>query len=109
MHRFLTRSGFAVTCASEAEAAWVEIGREQGGFDLLILDLTLPGLSGLELLSRIRASYAELRVLLCSGYPFDASGLPQELRNNVWFVQKPFSPRTLLVLMDEILVSEASR
>ena len=103
MERFLRRSGFAVTGARSGELAWQEVAAASGTFSLIILDLTLPGLSGVELLGQLRAVSPSLPVLLLSGYPFDIGSLPSNLQSNIWFVQKPFSPKTLVVLIEEIL------
>lgn len=103
MERFLRRSGFDVTGASSGEFAWKELMASDGDFSLIILDLTLPGLSGVALLGQLRAASPSLPVLLLSGYPFDTGSLPPALQSNVWFVQKPFSPKTLVVLIEEIL------
>ena len=103
MERFLRRSGFAVTGASSGEFAWKTLLESAGDFSLIILDLTLPGLSGVDLLTQLREVSPSLPVLLLSGYPFDTASLPVSLQADVWFVQKPFSPKTLVVLIEEIL------
>ena len=103
MERFLLRSGFAVTGVSCGEEAWEALRDAPTEFALLILDLTLPGLSGVDLLRKVRELAPALPVLLLSGYPFDTGSLPVLLRDRVWFVQKPFSPKTLVVLIEEIL------
>ena len=103
MERFLRRSGFSVTGARSGELAWKEVVEAVGDFSLVILDLTLPGLSGVELLEQLRAVSPSLPVLLLSGYPFDIGSLPSDLQSDVWFVQKPFSPKTIVVLIEEIL------
>ena len=103
MERFLRRSGFSVTGASSGELAWKALLDSDGGFSLIILDLTLPGLSGVDLLMQLRGVSLTIPVLLLSGYPFDTASLPVCLQSNVWFVQKPFSPKTLVVLIEEIL------
>ena len=103
MERFLRRSGFTVTGARSGELAWQAMVGASEAFSLIILDLTLPGLSGVEFLGQLRAVSASLPVLLLSGYPFDIGSLPSNLQSNIWFVQKPFSPKTLVVLIEEIL------
>ena len=51
---YLELSSFEVQIAGDGESGW-ELAR-QGGFDLYILDVMLPGLDGFELCSRIRQS-----------------------------------------------------
>ncbi|MDO8699057.1 MAG: response regulator transcription factor [Rhodoferax sp.] len=62
---FDTMDGIAGTVqAANGEAALAALGT--GRFDLLVLDLTMPGLSGIELIERIRAEHAQLPILVLS-------------------------------------------
>ena len=58
----LKREGFAVDWVHEADAAARALGNEP--FELLLLDLGLPGMDGLQLLKRLRARGAALPVLI---------------------------------------------
>ena len=100
--RYLTRSGYEVVTACSAQAAFQELKKEPA-FDLVITDLTLPDMGGVELFLKLRASCPELPVLLCSGYPFDTDSLPLESRKAVWFIQKPFSPSSLSLRLEAVL------
>jgi DNA-binding response OmpR family regulator len=62
MLRGLTQSGFAVDRVSSAELA--EAAMQQEHFDLLLIDLGLPGIDGFELLRRVRRSGNGLPVLI---------------------------------------------
>ena len=64
---------------------------ETGEFDVLVTDLAMPGLSGLELAKAARAKDHNLGIILMSGYPqsFDMQDLGYEL------LPKPFSPASL--------------
>ncbi len=57
--------GFQVTPVPSAEAALKEL--DKGGFDLLIADVLLPGISGLELMARFKRRNSETKVILVSG------------------------------------------
>jgi class 3 adenylate cyclase/CheY-like chemotaxis protein len=58
LQRRLTKLGYDVTVCSDGRAAWAQL--ESGRFDLLLLDLLMPGIDGYELLSRVKAD-ARLR------------------------------------------------
>jgi len=58
----LRKSGYAVDWVKDGDEA--DAGLEAGGFDLLILDIRLPRLSGLEVLKRLRARNSRVPVLL---------------------------------------------
>jgi hypothetical protein len=44
-----------------------------------------------------------LRVLLCSGYPFDVRSLPEKVRSQFSVLQKPFVPKMLTGAVEELL------
>jgi putative two-component system response regulator len=64
LSRWLTAEGFCCRTASDAPSAWRLL--EQQPFDLIALDVQMPGVSGLQLLVRIKATFPELAVLALS-------------------------------------------
>src|ERR1051326_7384595 len=52
LQQFLQREGYAVECVHEGRAGLEQA--QQGGFDLIILDVMLPGIDGFEILKRLR-------------------------------------------------------
>jgi len=89
----LESCGYSVTEAHDGEAA---IGPFETGLaiDLLITDLTMPGMGGRELAAQIRSSRPEVGVVFISGYAPDASWL-NDVPGAV-FLAKPFTPTELL-------------
>ncbi len=99
----LAREGYRVVVARDGREALslLKEGRER--FDLLITDIVMPGLSGLELADRARELYPSLPTLFMSGY-VDASlqgpeGAPSGLR----LLAKPFRPAELRTRVRELL------
>jgi signal transduction histidine kinase len=92
--RLLESFGLAVrTCASGTEALSV-LAEEPGVYDVVLLDLTMPELSGPEVFERIQARWPGLPVVMMSGYHEDE--LRAELDTRIsGFVQKPFTPTDL--------------
>jgi signal transduction histidine kinase/ActR/RegA family two-component response regulator len=85
--------GYSVTEADCAEAALEHI--EAGiSIDLLVTDLTMPGIGGRELAARVRTERPEVGVVFISGYAPDASWL-DDVPGAV-FLPKPFTPTDLL-------------
>jgi CheY-like chemotaxis protein len=66
---------YDVRAATDAEEAWRMFAAAPEGFDLVICDLTMPGLTGPELAARMRARRPGLPVILSSGF---SSGPPLE-------------------------------
>ena len=87
--RLLVKLGHRVVCAKGGEEA-LKVLSNDTAFDLVLLDLSMPGMTGRELLVHLRESYRDLKVIVCSGYSDDAiemldSSLPPDA-----FLAKPF-------------------
>jgi two-component system, cell cycle sensor histidine kinase and response regulator CckA len=64
--------------------------------DLVLTDVVLPGMSGLEVVERIRSLLPRARVAYLSGYTHEAMGHHGVLGATTEFIEKPFSADTLL-------------
>jgi two-component system cell cycle sensor histidine kinase/response regulator CckA len=93
--RLLREAGYLVLSAPGGSEA-IELAREHlGRIDLLVTDVIMPHMNGVELASALRTRQAGLRVLLSSGYPDDA--LPERrLPSGMAFLPKPYQGSTLL-------------
>ncbi|MBK8478047.1 MAG: response regulator [Opitutaceae bacterium] len=92
--RLLRRVGYLVEAASDGEAGWTALQGQS--FDLLITDICMPRLTGVQLLGRLRTAGSHLPVVLVSGtLPWEAVDAPPELRP-VSTISKPFSTIELL-------------
>lgn len=100
LQRFLTRAGHLVSTAADAAAARAKLAGID--FDLLVLDVMLPGQSGVELTAELRRT-SDLPILLLT-----AKG---EIRDRIVgleagaddYLVKPFEPRELLLRIETIL------
>ncbi|GEM_PF-3572607 len=63
--RVLKEEGYQAAGASDAEEALAQLA--QGGFGIVILDLVLPGTSGIELLNTINAHHPQVKVIVLTG------------------------------------------
>jgi PAS domain S-box-containing protein len=97
LRRVLERSGYRVleACSgADALAVWETQADE---IDLVLTDLVMPdGLSGRELVERLRRDRAKLKTLYMSGYCLDVVGQKQPLAEGPHFLAKPFQPADLL-------------
>lgn len=66
------------------------------GFDLLVTDVIMPGMSGREVVERLRGRQAGLKVLYVSGYAGEALARYGGIEQGERFLQKPFNERSLL-------------
>ena len=103
--RYLGENGFEVRVASDAQHADRLLGRET--FDLVVLDLMLPGEDGLSICKRLRAQGEVLPIIMLTarGDPVDRIvGLEIGADD---YVPKPFSPRELLARIQAMLRRQA--
>src|SRR5579871_3420200 len=78
----LEEAGCETLTARSGTDALVELGRDES-IDILLADINMPGLSGIELAEQAHDFRPDLRILLLSGRENDAHGFP--------LLQKPFS------------------
>jgi two-component system response regulator HydG len=101
LERTLTREGYHVVLASDGRAALERL--QSGGIDLILTDLKMPGLTGLELLRAAKAIAPDVDVIL-----FTAFGTVEEavraMKGGAYdFLTKPFRREQLLKLVDKAL------
>jgi DNA-binding response OmpR family regulator len=87
----LNFDGIEVEKAYSGEEALVSLENDRP--DLILLDLSLPGMDGREVFRRVRASGIEVPIIFCSS--FGAEGANDELGGQ-GAVEKPFEPESLL-------------
>jgi PAS domain S-box-containing protein len=89
----LPAEGFPAVAAETAEAALELIGREH--FDIILLDLMMPGMSGLEALARLRARHPDTVVIVITGYATLEYSIEAMKKGAFDFIPKPFAPEDL--------------
>lgn len=100
--RVLRRAGWVVFEANGGRPALdlLEQGLE---IDLLLTDLVMPDVDGLELAIRTRAQRPELTVLFVSGYAAEVLGQGGPSVADIPLLAKPYQPRELLTQLSELL------
>ncbi|MCA1586739.1 MAG: PAS domain S-box protein, partial [Acidobacteria bacterium] len=106
--RTLTRTilgmhGYTVVEATCGPDALRIVGEQRGTIHLLLTDVIMPTMSGRELVSHLQQTHPGIKVLYCSGYTDDAIVRHGKLDSGVAFLQKPFTPRSLLSKVREVL------
>lgn len=96
LQRFLERSGYRVDACETGAGALEKCRVRPCPYSVVVLDLKLPDIPGLELLPQLLEAAPHLHVVISSGTPFSTSSLPAELRPRVRALLKPFLPKELL-------------
>jgi DNA-binding response OmpR family regulator len=86
--------GLRVIVAEDGQAGWESFTKFQDEICLVLTDIVMPVVNGLELAERIREMRPEMKILLMSGYSDKA--LEIEGRLNFAFIRKPFLPTDLV-------------
>lgn len=99
----LVAEGFVVLEASDAEEALRICKEHRDPIHLILIDVVLPGMSGLELAPRVVDLRPEIQVILMSGCPDERILLHASLNPNVPFFHKPFTLDALVSKIREML------
>jgi two-component system, cell cycle sensor histidine kinase and response regulator CckA len=98
----LTEWGYAVLEASNGEEALARAAKHDGPIHLLLTDIVMPKMGGLDLARRLGEARPGLRVLYMSGYA-DHAGLPVEPAPGTGFLAKPVKAGVLAHTVRELL------
>ena len=104
VEKILQRKGYEVAralCVSDA------LDRLEAGnsCDLIIADLMMPQVGGIELLKIVRERWPNIPVLIITGYASIASAVEATRYGAVGYVPKPFTPDELMQEIDRVLSS----
>lgn len=100
LQRYLSENGFRVTSASDAATARAKLGSL--AFDLIVLDVMMPGESGLDLTSELRKNNA-VPILLLTAMGEAEDRIRGLERGADDYLTKPFEPRELVLRIRTIL------
>ena len=100
-HTVLTGEGYTVACAESGSQGLEMIGREH--FDIILLDLMMPQMSGLDVLPDIKADHPDTVVIVITGYSTVEHSIEAMKAGAFDFIPKPFSPKKLKVVVSKAI------
>ncbi len=89
--------------AKDSEEAQLVSESFSGPIHLLIADLVMPKINGMELVKFLRPKRPEMKILYISGYNADVNVQLEIWDNRADFLSKPFSPSSLLKKIEDLL------
>jgi DNA-binding NtrC family response regulator len=101
METFLSKDGVDVKTVSDPESASEEV--KNGGYHLVVLDLMMPKLDGVEVLSRIRKVDSDVAVVIFTGYPSLDTAVQSMKLDAVDYLKKPFDPDEFREVVDRVM------
>jgi two-component system cell cycle sensor histidine kinase/response regulator CckA len=103
VRRVLERSGYKVLEAATGADALAEIAAHDGPLDLVMTDLVMPGMSGIDLARTLRREHPSLRILLASGYSQETVSNEFDKAREWHLISKPYAVNDLLAELRRIL------
>jgi DNA-binding NtrC family response regulator len=101
METFLTKDGFEVKTMNDPTEAAEEV--KQGGYHLVVLDLMMPKMDGVEVLKRIRKVDSDVAVVIFTGYPSLETAVQSMKLDAVDYLKKPFNPEEFREVVDRVM------
>ena len=89
--RALERAGHTVTLAGDGEQGLAAICKAGGRFDLVVSDIRMPAMDGIEMARSAAQRYPQLRILLVTGYADQRERAAELSGTVVGVLQKPFT------------------
>lgn len=99
--RILSPEGYEVETALSGQEALDKLS--QGLFDIVITDLKMPGMDGMELLAKIREKDPEMIIIMITGYSTVQTAVQAMKMGALDYIPKPFTPEELIVVVEKAL------
>jgi len=96
--------GVKTDTALDGEEALVKLEKKE--FGLILLDLRMPGIDGMEVLRRVRKIRPDIRVIILTAHGTIESAVEAMKLGAVDFIQKPFSPDEIRELVSRVMNRE---
>lgn len=100
----LRKAGYDVTPSSDGQEAVSHFSPEK--FDLIVTDVRMPGMSGIELVRRIRAMASNMPCIVVTAYGDMATAIDAMKEGACYFIAKPFDRDQLLLAVGKSLDPE---
>ena len=98
---FLKKEGYGVTSFLDPLKALEEIHRRPQRYSIIITDVRMPGISGIELIRRIRKINHDIKVIIISAFELNGEDLRNIRYDN--FIEKPVHMQYLAQTIEKIL------
>lgn len=98
----LKRAGYEAVQAGSGEEALDIYDSEPGGFDIALLDISMPGMDGFELCKQLRKRSSSLGIIMLTARTQEMDKISGLMLGADDYITKPFSPSELLARVDSL-------
>jgi DNA-binding NtrC family response regulator len=99
----LEKKGYRILLAENGEDALSVDITHDGTIDLVLTDVVMPKMSGKETVERLQENHPDMKAIFMSGYTENAIVDHGVLAPNLDFIEKPFTPDSLVKIVREVL------
>ena len=104
--RAIAASGHTVDTAEDGDLGLASIREAQGGYDLVLSDIRMPAMDGIEMAKRAAGEFPALKILLMTGYAEQRERAADLDRIVIDVVSKPFSLNEIRAKVEKAIMSE---
>ncbi len=104
LHKSLTNAGYNVVTAENGRTALDLTARRN--FDLVFLDIAMPGISGLDILTLMKAGRPDMPVIMLTGLKREDFEEESISRSAFAFMPKPFNVRDITGMAEQLIAGE---
>jgi DNA-binding response OmpR family regulator len=104
VEKILSKNNYEVICALSAAEALERLKTES--FDLMISDIVMPGMNGLELLKQVKTEWPKTRALMMTAYASTDTALKAIRLGALDYVSKPFTPDELRTVVRKAMAGD---
>lgn len=101
--RILQKRGYDVAFAENGQDGIAQVTADPSQFDLVIVDMFMDGISGVETISAIHDVNDKIKFIMSSGNNMGEDDLPTELVSHTSFLQKPYRSQLLAEMVQDML------
>ncbi len=95
----LSRKGWRVFSFNKAEAAIEELRRDRAAYDVVVTDINMPGMDGIEFMHTVREDSPDIPVVMITGYPSIDVAVEAMKKGAADFLTKPFKSEELEIII----------
>lgn len=100
-NRLLGPEGYEVALAKSAIEGFEKLRQEP--FDIVLTDLKMPDIDGIEVLRRVKEEWPEVEVIMVTGYQTITSAVQAIKLGAFDYIEKPFTPDGLLTTIEKAI------